>query len=236
VDRENFLRRYELKYILGAREYLAVMDGIKRHTVPDEFPESSIMNIYYDTADFRLVRKSIEKPFYKEKLRLRSYGVLDEGGECYIEIKKKYNSVVYKRREGLPYGEMKSFLLDIKPYSLVTEEIAYMFRLYEGLSPRMFITYSRKSFKGVKEKDLRITFDSDILWRDYDLSLSKGAYGERVMTEGSYLMEIKTSSAVPLWLSEILTREKVVKTSFSKYGNAYLCLMKNKKYGDLLYA
>ena len=90
--------RRELKYRITDAQRAALEAAFDARMVPDEHGESTICNIYYDTADYRLIRASLEKPAYKEKLRLRSYGVTEPGGEVFLELKKKYKGIVYKRR------------------------------------------------------------------------------------------------------------------------------------------
>ena len=125
------------------------------------------------------------------------------------------------------------------------KEIDYMFELYEGLSPRVFLSYRREAFYGKEDPEFRVTFDTDILWRDHDLSLKAGVYGSRILEEGKVLLEVKSSGGIPLWLTSYLSENKIYKTSFSKYGNAYLSILsRNKRMrtnnndikGDILYA
>ncbi|MDE6059092.1 MAG: polyphosphate polymerase domain-containing protein [Clostridia bacterium] len=226
----SIFKRYELKYILSIEQYRLIKSEMERYMRGDKYGESDICNLYCDTPNFLLIRRSIEKPFYKEKLRIRSYGVAKKGGDVFMEIKKKYNSVVYKRRivtdEEAAFGMLSG---NATNESQIGKEIAYFTKLYEELQPRMFISYRREAFYGKDDKDFRITFDRSILWRTHDLSLGSGIYGEPVLPEGKVLMEIKTAAAIPLWLVKILSENKIYKTSFSKYGTAYTLMLKNQK-------
>lgn len=153
-----------------------------------------------------------------------------------MELKKKYNGVVYKRR--IPMTEFQSVEFLQKRIACVDTQIAkeinYALDFYKTLQPTVHLSYKREAYFG-KTDDLRITFDSEILYRNYDLSLQKGIYGTPLLAEGEYLMELKTGSALPLWLTAFMTKEKLIKTSFSKYGSAYLDIFNNQK-GGLLYA
>lgn len=226
----SIFKRYELKYILSIEQYRLIKSEMEQYMRGDKYGESDICNLYCDTPNFLLVRRSVEKPFYKEKLRIRSYGVARKGGKVFVEIKKKYDSVVYKRRiatdEEAAFGMLSG---DTTNESQIGKEIAYFAKLYEGLQPRMFISYRREAFYGRDDKELRITFDRSILWRTHDLSLSSGIYGQPALPEDKVLMEIKTAAAIPLWLVAILSRNKIYKTSFSKYGTAYTLMLKNQK-------
>ena len=226
MEYSDKFQRYELKFILTLDQYHLIKKAMEPYMVQDQYGETDICNLYCDTSDFRLVRRSNEKPFYKEKLRIRSYGVLKEDMKVFIEIKKKFDSIVYKRR--IETDEKTAYHLltgEVAYPSQISQEISYFTKLYEGIQPQMFISYHREAFYGVKDRDFRITFDKSILWRKYDLSLSSGIYGEPVLPENKILMEIKTSSTIPLWLIKILSKNKIYKTSFSKYGTAYTMML-----------
>ena len=214
-------KRYELKYLMNESQTKAVSEAIALHMEPDGFAHSSIRNIYFDTEDYLLARRSIEKPLYKEKLRVRSYNTPEDSDTVFVELKKKYDSVVYKRRLTMPLGEAREWLCSDggRPNTQIGEEIDYMKVRYPGLRPAMFLSYERDSFRG--EKDLRITLDSDIKARTEDLDLRSGPGGHEVLPEGYTLMEIKTMYGYSAWLRETLSSAKLYKSSFTKYGNAY---------------
>ena len=107
---QGTFKRYEKKYLVTQQQYNALAKVFAARMVPDRFAESTISNIYYDTPDFRLIRRSLEKPAYKEKLRLRSYGVPNEETQVFPEIKKKARGIVYKRRVSMPYGDALRYL------------------------------------------------------------------------------------------------------------------------------
>ena len=98
----NVFKRYELKYLLTPAQRDAVLLGIAPYMQLDRYGHTTIRNIYFDTGDYRLIRRSIEKPAYKEKLRVRSYRLVGSDDTVFVELKKKYDGVVYKRRIALP--------------------------------------------------------------------------------------------------------------------------------------
>lgn len=220
---QSIFKRYELKYLLTPAQYQAVVQAVESHMQPDAYHESHIRNLYFDTPDFRLVRRSLEGPFYKEKLRLRCYGTAGATDTVFAELKKKFDGVVYKRRESLPEAAAMDWLTGTAPGpgTQIGREITYARQLYPGLMPRMFLSYDRRAWAA---GDLRITFDSNIRWRTDRLSLREPADGEPLLAPGLTLMEIKCSAAYPLWLAALLSREQIYKTTFSKYGRAYLSL------------
>lgn len=234
---QNQFKRYEIKYLLDGRQYAAVRRAMEGRTVGDEYGRSTICNVYYDTPDHRIIRRSLEKPSYKEKMRLRSYGTPRGDTKVFLELKKKYDSVVYKRRADMTYDAAMKFIEQPLPYSQITREIAYFMEFYGTLYPAMFISYAREAFFGADDRDLRITFDTDILWRAEDVGLAAGVYGSPILAPGTVLMELKIARAVPLWLSAALAREKIYPTSFSKYGMAYIdalkCENKNTRRYDI---
>lgn len=223
MNYQNVFKRYELKYLINTEQYEAIRHKLSEHMVEDKYGKSTISNIYFDTPNDLLIRRSIEKPVYKEKLRLRSYGAAEKNGIAYVELKKKYDSVVYKRRIALLYDEAIDFLLNRKKIkdSQIVREINYFLDLYGDLKPAEVISYDREAMYERENSDLRITFDKNILCRDYDLSLKKGVYGESILEDGYTLMEIKTGTSIPLWLCDVLSKNAIYKTSFSKYGVAY---------------
>lgn len=228
---KSVFKRYELKYLITKEQKTELLALLDRYMYPEKFGQSSIFNLYYDTPDFLLIRRSLDKLVYKEKLRLRSYGRANKDTKVFLELKKKYKSVVYKRRISLSeknateYFE-NSFTL---PDTQIGREIDYFKTIYEGIAPVVFIAYDREAFIGKEDMDFRVTFDENILWRNYDLSLCNGKYGNLILPEDMVLMEIKVAKGIPLWLTHFLTMHKVYRTSFSKYGNAYKEILKRKK-------
>lgn len=231
--------RYEIKYLLDREQKAAVLDAMKGRVEPDRFGRSTVRSVYYDTDSFRLARRSLEKPVYKEKLRVRSYRTAKPEDEVYVELKKKYQSVVYKRRTAIREKDVADYLsgriLAPNPCQ-ITEEIDYFCRFYETLAPRVFLSYEREAFFGTEDTGFRVTFDGNILWRTTDLSLEAGIYGENILKPGQTLMEIKTPRGIPLWMVDVLTGEGLQRTSFSKYGNAYTMMFMREKGVEEAYA
>ena len=194
----------------------------------DKYGRATIRNIYFDTENYRLIRRSIEKPAYKEKLRLRSYGCPESGSPVFVELKKKFEDVVYKRRAALPLEEALGWVCDRTPRdepSQITREIEYFMDFYEGLRPTMFLCYDRQAYYAGDGSDFRVTFDEDILCRREDIRLDGDTRGTPILPTGLTLMEIKSPGGMPLWLARTLTENKIYKTSFSKYGIAYQTLI-----------
>ncbi|MDR0879550.1 MAG: polyphosphate polymerase domain-containing protein [Clostridioides sp.] len=222
--------RYENKYLIDKSIFDSIQVPLKEfmkldsHCLNDETYQ--LCNIYYDTNDSHLIRTSLEHPPYKEKLRLRSYGVPKLDCEVYIEIKKKYDKLVNKRRLGVDLSGAYEFLESgIAPRGTsnqqVAKEVENFLKLNE-LTPKMYIAYRRLAYLGEDDHDIRLTFDFDITSRAYDLDLEKGVYGDKLLGEDQVLMEIKTSQSIPLCLANLLSEQNIYRTSFSKYGRAYL--------------
>lgn len=228
----SIFRRYELKYILDKEKYNMLMEKIADYFVADEYGESTILSLYYDTPKRLLIRRSIEHPEYKEKLRVRSYGMADKDSKVYVELKKKYKGVVYKRRVAMSHKESISFLRDgcyEKERSQIINEIDYAMKYYGSLEPSMLLSYERRAYYSKTDKDFRITFDRNVLYREDNLSLDAGVYGTSILEDGRVLMEIKVATAIPVWFANILSELKIYKTSFSKYGTAYMMSYKAKQ-------
>ena len=168
---------------------------------------------------------------YKEKLRIRSYKMVNKDDEVYVELKKKYKKIVYKRREILPYNSARLFLdKKVRPNDLqITKEIEYTLNYYQDLKPTIFLSYDRLAYIGKEDLNFRITFDRNIRWRDYDIDLSKEAYGDLILDQDLVLMEVKTVMGLPRWLLDFLGENKIYKQSFSKYGNVYKEIINKEK-------
>lgn len=220
--------RRELKYRITDAQRAALEAAFGTRMVPDEYGESTICNIYYDTADYRLIRASLEKPAYKEKLRLRSYGVTEPGGEVFLELKKKYKGIVYKRRITLPEDAAGEFIAGRAPlgeHGQIGREIEYFTAFYAPLLPAVHLSYERSAWFSREDRDLRITFDKNIRFRQEDVSLTLPAGGRRILPEGESLMEIKAAAALPLWLVSELDTLGIYQSTFSKYGEAYKAIL-----------
>ena len=220
--------RRELKYRITDAQRAALEAAFDARMVPDEHGESTICNIYYDTADYRLIRASLEKPAYKEKLRLRSYGVTEPGGEVFLELKKKYKGIVYKRRITLPEDAAGEFIAGRAPlgeHGQIGREIEYFTAFYTPLLPAVHLSYERSAWFSREDRDLRITFDKNIRFRQEDVSLTLPAGGRRILPEGESLMEIKAAAALPLWLVSELDTLGIYQSTFSKYGEAYKAIL-----------
>lgn len=224
-------KRSELKYMITTEQRDKLIKLFQVHMIPDEYGKYSLFNIYFDTSDYLLIRRSLEKPIYKEKLRARSYGQLASGDKIYLELKKKYKSIVYKRRISIDGECMMKYFSNqgALPDSQISKEIDYFKNMYHDIAPRVFIGYDRIAYFGKERKDLRITFDDNILWRDTNLNLYDEKYGTNILESGKVLMEIKANGSMPLWLINFLTQEKIYKTSFSKYGMAYTQIITMKR-------
>ena len=228
---KSVFTRYELKYLVTKEQQKELLKLIDLYMTPDEFGQSSIYNLYYDTATFLLIRRSLDKPVYKEKLRLRSYLRADSDTQVFLELKKKHKDIVYKRRISLSEENATGYFENAfhLPDTQIGREIDYFKNIYEDLAPRVWITYDRQAFFGKQDGDFRITFDENILWREEDLSLCSEKYGNLLLDEDLVLMEVKVTGGMALWLTHFLTENQIYKTSFSKYGNVYKEMINRKK-------
>ncbi len=221
-------KRYELKYLLTREQKETVLATMESHMKQDQYGRTIIRNLYYDTDTYLLIRRSIEKPAYKEKLRLRSYQTAGADDVVFAELKKKYNDVVYKRRIALTNREAMAWLSGEKhcgQHTQIAKEIDYVLWLYGNLHPAVFLSYAREAYCANDGSNFRVTFDDAILCRQENLSLTSEVYGTPILSEGQVLMEIKCNGGIPLWMTQVLSKERIYKTSFSKYGTDYQTLI-----------
>lgn len=233
MSEQMIFKRYEMKYMLTKAQRNLIKQEMKKYMTADPHGKSTILSLYFDTPDYLLVRRSMEHPLYKEKLRLRSYGVAGRDSTVFVELKKKYDSVVYKRRIGMTEKEAEAYLFQGRAPkdTQIIHEIDFTFDRYPDLKPAVLLSYQREAFYSKADHDFRITFDENILWREDHLSLCSGIFGTPLLDPDQVLMEVKTAGAIPLWLVRILSENRIYKTTFSKYGTAYTTLYQNESTG-----
>ncbi|MBR4200755.1 MAG: polyphosphate polymerase domain-containing protein [Oscillospiraceae bacterium] len=227
-------QRREVKFLLSQEQFEALLPVVHEHMNPDKYcvngKEYGIYNIYYDTPDNYLIRQSIAKPYYKEKLRLRSYySPAEPDSSVFLEVKKKIGGIVTKRRVAMTLSEAESYIQTrVKPHyerfidKQVMKELDVFLNFYDSIQPRQYISYQRAAFFGKDDPEFRLTFDRKITARRHDLTLAKGSYGSQLILPDERLMEIKVPGSLPLWMSQALSELGIRKASFSKYGTAYM--------------
>ena len=227
---QKVFERTEKKYIITLSQRESLIDIISKYIQGDEYGESTVCSLYFDTDSYRLIRRSLEKPVYKEKLRLRCYSTPKPDSNVFLELKKKHKGVVYKRRQKLKYTEAKDYINHriLPNQSQIMKEIDWTMNFYKGLKPKMLIAYDRTAFYSKTDRNLRITFDRNVRFRTDNLELAKGSYGETILDHKLCIMEIKSLNTMPLWLTKALSELKILPGSFSKYGTAYTLTQKRK--------
>ena len=217
------MKRYELKYLLTAEQTNFLRERLKGHMEVDQYGKTSIASLYYDTPTYQLIRTSVEKPEFKEKIRLRSYGIATEESPVFLELKRKAYGIVYKRRVQTTIPLVHKFFSgegDICAPGQINKEITVFRDYYKTLVPACLIIYDRIAYFE-PSGDLRLTIDENPRYRTDDLTLTKSMDGISLLDEGWTILEIKVQEAMPLWLCDILSAGGIRKGSFSKYGEAY---------------
>lgn len=207
---------------MNQKQYESFLKKINDYVEEDKYFKYKICSIYFDTNNYDLIRNSLEKPIYKEKVRIRSYGKVENEDKIFFEIKKKYKGITNKRRITLTYENLKNYLNKNKipdnSNIQIFNELDYLMNYYE-LKPKVFISYDRISFISKENKNLRITFDNNLNYRLNELNLDdeKG----KIFNNDKYILEIKTLDSFPIWLVKALSELEIYPTSFSKYGSIY---------------
>lgn len=229
----NIFRRVEQKYLITTEQYNALMEALGDKLVKDEYFYNDIYNLYLDAPDHRLIIQSIEKPMYKEKFRVRSYGLAEnEDSKVYLEIKKKFDGTSHKRRISMTLGEFYKYMekgnrpKGANPITLA--ELDYDFEKY-NLQPSILINYERYSYYFRGNKDLRVTFDHNVKYRVKKPDLTNGDDMHRIINKDMYIMEIKSLDSLPIKLSQLLAKLKIYPRGFSKPKNAYLKSLERAK-------
>lgn len=220
---QEIFKRYEKKYMLNGFQYEKLMRELRKWMYEDDYGQHRISNIYFDTPDYDLIRQSIEKPIYKEKVRMRCYGTVTEDSIVFLEIKKKYDGIVYKRRVSMKLHEAKDYFeKGIRPNvnKQIMQEIDYAFMRY-NLQPRAYVAYDRTAFIGNENSDLRVTFDRRISCRNQNLSLEQSGPDIHLLDSDQVLMEVKIPGAMPMWMCHLFSELAIYPVSYSKYGTYY---------------
>lgn len=229
---QTTFERYEKKYALTWAEYHAFKKVCQFYLQADKHPKYTVHNVYFDTPNFDIIKTSIEKPLFKEKLRLRSYKTTKADDIAFLELKKKFNHVVYKRRIDAPYEELIPFIENPNFYSSsffnnlddeqkqIKNELQWFIN-FMNVKPAVFIAYDREAYSALDNNTIRITFDTNIRWRNTELDLSAGDWGSNIPMHKDVLMEIKIGKSMPLNLVRILSSLNLTPVSFSKYGTCY---------------
>ncbi len=236
-DTKLTFKRYEKKYLLSREQYTALRQVLDEHIKPDAYFQSTVCSLYYDSNDYRLIRQSIEQPVYKEKLRVRSYNVPSPDSTVFVELKKKYKGIVYKRRVHMSAKDACNYLSGKIPApedNQITREIDWFMHVNMP-TPKVFIACDRSAYVATDNPELRITFDENIRWRETDLDLTAGSHGEPLIAPGQVLMEIKIPGAAPLWLAHMLSDLALFPTGFSKYGTCYKTALLKKYFNGVIF-
>ncbi len=217
-------KRYEKKYMLTKEQFDMVQKALEGHMLLDSYGLSTICSIYFDTENNDLVRRSVDKPVFKEKLRLRCYGKsVTDSDNVFIELKRKYDGVVYKRRVAVTYSQAREYLLcggELPSDSQIGEEIKWFVSFYKPV-PAALVCYDRLAYYGIEDGEFRVTFDLNVRCRGDRLTLQDGDDGICIIPQGNAIMEVKTITAMPVWLCDLLSENGIYPTSFSKYGTFY---------------
>lgn len=228
---QRIFERHEKKYLLTQGQYRQLRAALESEMEQDCYGLHTICSLYYDTEDFAVIRRCLEKPDFKEKLRLRSYGVPAPEQTVYMELKKKLDGVTYKRRVPVAYGDAVRYLGGgEKPaiHGQIFSEIdCYVTR--NPVRAAMLLAYDRIALFGREDPDFRVTFDRAIRFRTTQLDLSAGDFGTHLIPPDRRMMEIKTAGAIPFWFSRILSELQIYPISFSKYGRAYLASLQTQE-------
>lgn len=217
-------KRHELKYILTLEEYEKLLKCMNGKMQLDKYGRNRVTSIYFDTDDYKIIRKSLEKPKYREKLRVRIYGKPDLEEKAFIELKKKYKGIVYKRRISAKQSEVLKHLNDkveILEKSQIQREIDYFKSTYDNIKPRVYLAYEREAYFTDEDNEFRMTFDFNIKIRDEKVSLLSSEIDKEVLSNDKVLLEVKTVRGMPFWLLNFFKENNILTVSFSKYGTGY---------------
>ena len=217
----NIIDRYEQKYFITNKQYDELISKIGNRLGKDKYFNERIYNVYFDNDNMDLVNRSMDKPIYKEKIRLRSYEVPNDDSIVFLEIKKKYKSNSNKRRIELRYSDALDYINGgiISNNSQIMNEIDYCFKKHD-LKPKINITYDRFAYYFKEDKDVRLTFDSNVRY-SFDKLLLGDIEDSNILFDSGYIMELKTFNGLPIWFMNVLDELSIYPVSYSKIGKIY---------------
>lgn len=220
--------RFEKKYVLSIDVYHEILDklllkmNLDKNNV-DEFMK--VQSIYFDTDNNDYIRNSISKPYYKEKIRIRGYNFIDSDSELFLEVKRKIDGKVNKRRTNIKLSDIDNLIenntIEYNNEYMnkqVLNEINYILNR-DHLLPKLFVSYERCALVD-NHSDLRITFDKNITGSSNKISFNIKT-DQQLLNSKLMIMEVKTCYGMPRWLLEIIENNDIKKASFSKYGTSY---------------
>lgn len=216
----TIIDRFEIKYLLNKCDYNLLINKMKDFLVKDKYFKETIYNIYFDSDDYILINRSLDKPIYKEKIRMRSYDKTNDSTNIFLEIKKKYIKNSNKRRVVISYKDYLDYInygIIPKCDKQIMNEIDYCFKRYK-LKPKIKILYDRLAYCLKGDDTFRITFDTNIRYSNDNMDFNND---DNILFMSDYIMEIKTFSGIPLWLNKILNNLDIYPTSYSKVGKIY---------------
>lgn len=224
---QEVFRRKEVKYILTPAKYQELMQTVQGELVKDRYFKGTNCSIYFDNDQHYIAVHTLEKPMYKEKIRLRSYNVPKSMNDTvFVEIKKKFDGLGNKRRIAVTLGDFYHYLEsgELKTDNpQIKAELDYCFKFY-GLKPSLFLAYDRLSYCGKDNPGFRVTFDQNVRSRTDHLRLEEGDAGELYFDNQEVVMEVKALDAFPLWFVRALSKLHIYPSSFTKYGRVSLKL------------
>ena len=232
ITNGSVFQRYEKKFLLTKTQYEKLLITVHRHMRLDAYCKGGhtyhLRNVYFDTPDHQLISLSLLKPDFKEKLRIRKYGIRGDGNNVvFLEVKRKIKGIVTKRRASLSLSEIDQFMQDkIIPErdkyfdQQILKELNYMTQIYQ-LRKAVFIEYNRLAFFDREDEEFRVTFDQDIYTRYDNFDFESKVKGIPLLAKDMVLMEVKVGEAMPLWFAKALAKQNIYLNSFSKYGKAY---------------
>ncbi|MDR0502222.1 MAG: polyphosphate polymerase domain-containing protein [Treponema sp.] len=220
---QSIFNRRENKYLVTMEQGAVLQRKLTQYMTIDRHGEYLVQNLYFDTDDWEIIRESIERPMYKEKLRLRFYGQKTRESHGFLELKKKFHGITYKRRIDFPLCELESRSIREIVSSLdsqISREIIFFMQRKE-ISEKIYIAYARIAYNGIGDGDLRITFDKDVFFRLISFNNYDSGENRQILKPNQMIMEIKTTGAMPLWLAKTLSENSIFPVPFSKFGVCY---------------
>ena len=249
---DRTIARVEEKYLITKQDKTALMKAVSKRLNHDEYYKEEILSLYLDTDNFDLAIKTIDRPNFREKVRVRSYNVPTKSKEVFFEVKTKLkigkDKIGNKRRLVIPLKDFYAYIDKGQDLVKIAEkasngdaqqmqvarELDYLIRYFK-LKPKLIIVSDRTAFRGKDDHGFRLTFDENLRFRLNKLKLEKGGEGEKYFPntsdpKHSIIMEVKTMHAMPPWFVDELSRLHIYPVRFSKYGKIYqLINERNKK-------
>jgi len=245
VTSAEIIERREYKFLLDAATALRVRQAIQPfceldpHAARQANGRYLIDSCYFDTPGFALYRANVISMPERYKVRVRAYPPHGPDSPVFFEVKSRFNDVIKKTRAPVPRDLWAALVADPSCQipdaftGVQRQAVEKLLALVHGnhMRPVVMVRYEREPYVSTVDSYARVTFDRRI--RSKALTRPAFDQGERGWrfndnavlqrwADAMTVLELKFTSAVPRWMSNLVLTHNLQRLAFSKYGTSVL--------------